>query len=78
MGSHYDVSPLTLVRNPLTGQLYSFEAGSFAQLESLVFVPQLAIWPIYTVLAGLVGAGLLAVTLAARRPTLPTAPAAAT
>jgi hypothetical protein len=78
MGSHYDVSPMTLVRNPLTGQLYSFEPGSLSQLESLIFIPQLAVWPIYTVLAGLLGAALLAATLAARRPTLPPAPAAAT
>jgi hypothetical protein len=77
LGSHYDVSPLTLVRNPVTGQLYSFEPGSRAQIESLVLIPQLGVWPLYTLLAGLLGAGLLAVTLAAWKRTLPAAPPAA-
>jgi hypothetical protein len=66
LGSHYDVSSVTLVRNPLTGQIYSFEAGSLAQLESMVLLPQLGVWPIYTLLAGLLGAVLLGITLEAK------------
>ena len=56
LGSHYDVSPLVLVYNPVTGRPYSFVAGSLEQVVSLAFLPQLVVWPIYTVLAGLLGA----------------------
>jgi hypothetical protein len=58
LGSHYDVSPLTLVENPLTGHTHPFTPGSLDQFVSLALVPQLAVWPLYTVAAGLVGAGL--------------------
>ena len=65
LGSHYDVSPLTLVSNPLTGQVYSFVAGSAEQVLNLAVLPQLLVWPVYTVLAGLVGAGLVRLVAAA-------------
>jgi hypothetical protein len=58
LGSHYDVSPLVLVYNPVTGRPYSFEAGSLEQVVNLAFLPQLVVWPIYTVLAGLLGAAV--------------------
>jgi hypothetical protein len=58
LGSHYDISPLTLVTNPLTGQTHEFAPGSLAQFVNLALIPQLAIWPIYTVAAGLLGAGI--------------------
>ena len=61
LGSHYDISSLTLVRNPLTGQTHEFVSGSVAQFLSLAAVPQLVAWPIYTVFAGLMGAGLAAI-----------------
>src|SRR5262245_43537531 len=58
LGSHYDVSPLTLVVNPLTGGTLSFVAGSAEQVLQLAALPELIAWPIYTVLAGLIGVGL--------------------
>jgi hypothetical protein len=57
LGSHYDVSPLVLVYNPWTGEPYRFAAGSANQLLYVSLLPQLVVWPIYTVLAGLIGAG---------------------
>ena len=56
LGSHYDVSALVYVRNPLTSQWYRFTSGSFEQLLFLSLLPQLAIWPVYTVFMGLLGA----------------------
>jgi hypothetical protein len=58
-GSHYDVSPLTLVLNPLTGQTHQFTPGSLAQFVNLAVVPQLVVWPLFTVAAGLVGAAVV-------------------
>ena len=58
LGSHYDVSALVAVRNPFTGHIYHFVPGSFSQVWSIGVIPQLAVWPIYTVLAGLLGAAL--------------------
>ncbi len=65
LGSHYDVSSLTLVTNPMTGRVYSFAAGSAAQILNVAILPQLLVWPIYTVLTGLVGAALARVVVAA-------------
>ena len=63
MGStHFDMSRVIRARNAFTGSVYLFEPGSFWQLVTLVAVPQLAVWPIYTVLAGLLGAGLVRLT----------------
>jgi hypothetical protein len=64
LGSHYDVASLTLVENPITGATHQFTPGSLGQFVSLALVPQLAVWPIYTVVAGLLGAAL-AMTLEA-------------
>jgi hypothetical protein len=58
LGSHYDVSPLTLVVNPVTGRTLSFVSGSAEQILKVALLPQLLAWPIYTVLAGLLGVGL--------------------
>jgi hypothetical protein len=58
LGSHYDVSALASVQNPLTGRIYHFVPGSFSQVWSVGVVPQLAVWPLFTVLAGVLGAGL--------------------
>lgn len=60
LGSHYDVNSLTNVRTPW-GTTYHFVAGSVSQIFKLVLVPQLAIWPVYTVVSGLIGAGVAAV-----------------
>lgn len=60
LGSHYDISRLTLVRNPLTERTHEFVAGSVSQFLSLAALPQLVAWPVYTVAAGLMGAGLAA------------------
>jgi hypothetical protein len=59
LGSHYDVSALTQVRNPLSGEYHTFAAGSLKQVLQLGVVPQLVAWPVYTILAGLLGAALL-------------------
>ncbi len=81
LGSHYDVSSLALVENPLTGQIHRFTPGSLAQIASLAVIPQLAVWPVYTVAAGLIGAGLAQVLEASWRgskskaPTIPRTPA---
>jgi hypothetical protein len=53
LGSHYDVSGLTTVRL-FAGGSWSFEPGSAMQLFWLTLVPQLLVWPVLTVLAGLV------------------------
>ena len=67
LGSHYDVSALVRVQNPLNGRLYDFAPGSFNQVWNVGVIPQLAVWPVYTVLAGLLGAALaLGVAWAAR------------
>jgi hypothetical protein len=58
LGSHYDVSSLVRVRHPLTGRLHEFVPGSLDQLLAIVIVPQLVFWPIFTLVAGLVGAGI--------------------
>jgi len=73
LGSHYDVTPIVLVHNPLTGHPHSFVAGSADQLLNVALVPQLVVWPIFTVLAGLIGAAVARrVTRAWGEPGLPT------
>lgn len=67
LGSHYDVSSLVKVVNPLTRQVYEFEPGSLEQILRLGVLPQLGVWPLYTVLSGLIGAAVL-VVLARLRP----------
>jgi len=58
LGTHYDLGALTRVVDPLTGSELRFEARSAHQLLRLAVGPQLGIWPLYTVLAGLLGAAL--------------------
>ena len=58
LGSHYDVSSMVWVENPLSGHSYEFAAGSFRQLLNVAVIPQLGFWPVYTLAAGLLGAGL--------------------
>jgi hypothetical protein len=60
--THYDMSRVVRARNALTGTVYVFEPGSASQLLALVAMPQLVGWPVYTVVAGLIGAGLVRMT----------------
>lgn len=66
LGSHYDLSGLTVVRVPLTGSIRNFEAGSWGQIAFLGGVPQLTFYVAYTVVVGLAGAALLALVTDAR------------
>jgi hypothetical protein len=80
LGSHYDLSTADVaVRNPLTGAVHQFQAGSLAQLVNLAIVPQLVFWPLYTLCAGLFGAGLATIAMWAwsrgQRPAVPPVPA---
>lgn len=59
LGSHYDVSAVTVVPVALTGGVYGFVPGSWRQTFWLTLVPQLVAWPAFTVLAGLLGATLV-------------------
>jgi len=59
LGSHYDVSPFVRVPVALTGRTYLFESGSLAQVFWLVLLPQLAVWPLFTVATGLLGGSLV-------------------
>jgi hypothetical protein len=63
LGSHYDVSSIVRVQNPLTGRIHEFVPGSFSQVLNLGLIPQLVVWPVYTLLAGLLGAGIAWVVL---------------
>lgn len=75
LGSHYDVSALVLVQNPLTDRVYSFEPGSLSQIVHIGVLPQLLVWPVYTVLSGLLGAAVVRFVEAAwRRHGLPPMP----
>ena len=65
LGSHYDVSNLVYIRNPMSGHWHEFLSGSFEQLFFLAVLPQLVFWPAYTVAMGFVGA-LAALLLASR------------
>jgi len=56
LGSHYDISALAHIKNPLSGRWHEFASGSFEQLFFLGVLPQLVIWPVYTVVAGMAGA----------------------
>ena len=59
LGSHYDVSSMVRVVNPFTQHVYEFAPGSFEQILRLGVLPQLGVWPLYTVLSGLIGAAVL-------------------
>jgi hypothetical protein len=55
LGTHYDLSPIDRFTLHLTGTEYVFVPGSWRQILWLSLLPQVVIWPIYTVLAGLAG-----------------------
>jgi hypothetical protein len=65
LGSHYDLSRVTDVW--YWGDLHRFVPGSFKQILYLGVLPQLTFWVCYTVVTGLMGAGLAAAVLSARR-----------
>ena len=57
LGSHYDVSALVNVKNPLNGRWYAFTAGSFVtRCCYLGVLPQLLVLAVYTVVVGMMGA----------------------
>jgi hypothetical protein len=57
LGSHYDLSSAWVqLQDPLTGMARSFSPGSVSQLLYVVALPQLMVWPLYTVVVGLLGA----------------------
>ena len=58
LGTHYDVSPVTSVAVALTGDSFSFAPGSGRQVFWLTLVPQLLVWPVFTVVTGMLGAAL--------------------
>jgi len=57
-GTHYDVSPLTEVAVAFSDRTWVFEPGSWTQLFWLTLLPQLVIWPAFTVVVGMAGAAL--------------------
>jgi hypothetical protein len=75
LGSHYDVSRLVRVRVPLSGILLELEPGSVKQFLVLGVVPQLLVWPVYTIVAGWLGAWLTRRLLQGGRPPLALEPA---
>jgi hypothetical protein len=68
-GTHYDVSPLTEVAVAFAGGTWVFAPGSWEQLFWLTLLPQLVIWPAFTVLTG-IAAGALALLLSVVRSQL--------
>lgn len=75
LGSHYDLSSAWIqLKDPLTGAARSFSPGSLSQMLYVVAVPQLLVWPLYTMVVGFVGAGaayLVTGGLRSRRPEAP-------
>jgi hypothetical protein len=65
-GTHYDVSPVTVVRLPFGHDLYQFAPGGLWQIVFIAVLPQLLFWPLFTLVTGLLGAGL--VMLVRHRP----------
>jgi hypothetical protein len=55
LGTHYDVSSLTVVALGFTGRVYSFAPCGWQQLLWLTLLPQLVAWPAVTILIGLLG-----------------------
>jgi hypothetical protein len=69
LGSHYDLSSAWVqLRDPLTGVVRSFSPGSVTQLVYVVALPQLMVWPLYTLVVGLLGAAAVYLLAAAWRP----------
>ena len=56
LGTHYDVSRLTEVG--FLGWTYALEPASTRGILAITIVSQLFFWPLYTLLSGLVGAGI--------------------
>ena len=69
LGSHFDVSGVTFVPVTLTGDAYSFGPGTGRQILWLTLVPQLLVWPAFTVAAGMAGAALVRLLPAPPKPT---------
>jgi hypothetical protein len=65
LGSHYDLTAVTDVW--FWGREHTFDAGSAAQVLTLGVIPQLTFWVLYTVVTGLMGAGVAALSLSAHR-----------
>lgn len=65
LGSHYDLSGFTLVRMPVTGEVYAFDPGSWRQIAFLGAIPQLTFFVAHTIVMGLLGAGLFALAMKA-------------
>ena len=59
LGSHYDVSAVTTVPVALTGEVYGLVPGSWPQVFWLTLLPQLVVWPPFTVLVGALGAKIV-------------------
>jgi hypothetical protein len=68
LGTHYDVSPLVQVNLGFAGGVFTFSGGSWAQIFWLSLVPQLVVWPVFTVAAGLAGGALVWPWLPRRAP----------
>ena len=58
LGSHYDLSAVKHLR--VRGDEYWFAPGGVRQILYLGVIPQVTFWVAYTVLAGLIGAGVAA------------------
>lgn len=56
LGSHYDVSSLTELRLAFADGPLHWEPASWPQIFWLVVVPQVLVWPLLTVAAGVLGA----------------------
>jgi hypothetical protein len=76
LGTHYDVSPIQSVVLPMTGAALSFDGGSWTQILWLSLLPQLVVWPAFTVAAGLAGGLLLWRWLPRRTPRRASSPPA--
>jgi hypothetical protein len=69
LGSHYDLSSAWVqLQDPVTGMARSFSPGSVSQLLYVVALPQLMVWPLYTVAVGLLGAAAVYLLVGAWRP----------
>jgi len=66
LGSHYDVYMVTTVRAPW-GPIYHFAPGSWSQILNLGVMPQIAVWPVYTLISGLIGAAIASILLSSWR-----------
>jgi hypothetical protein len=68
LGSHYDLTAVTRVW--FWGHARTFVPGSLSQVLYLGVLPQLTFWVCYTVITGMIGAGLAAAVLWSRGPRL--------